>query len=197
MAPPNSDKIVLASGNQGKIKEIQAILSDYTIAPQQQFNIPEAEETGSTFIENAIIKARNAALHSKLPSIADDSGLIVDALNGAPGVISARYAGAKASDRDNLQKLLDAMCDTPESQRSARFVCVIVLMRHAHDPFPLICQGSWEGSILNHAQGANGFGYDPVFWLASESCSSAELSAPRKNQLSHRGQALRQLAGFL
>ena len=197
MAPPNSDKIVLASGNQGKIKEIQAILSDYTIAPQQQFNIPEAEETGSTFIENAIIKARNAALHSKLPSIADDTGLIVDALNGAPGVISARYAGAKASDRDNLQKLLDAMCDTPESQRSARFVCVIVLMRHAHDPFPLICQGSWEGSILNHAQGANGFGYDPVFWLASESCSSAELSAPRKNQLSHRGQALRQLAGFL
>ncbi|MEO1887157.1 MAG: RdgB/HAM1 family non-canonical purine NTP pyrophosphatase, partial [Methyloprofundus sp.] len=191
MAPPNSDKIVLASGNQGKIKEIQAILSDYTIAPQQQFNIPEAEETGSTFIENAIIKARNAALHSKLPAIADDSGLIVDALNGAPGVISARYAGAKASDRDNLQKLLDAMCDTPESQRSARFVCVIVFMRHAHDPFPLICQGSWEGSILNHAQGANGFGYDPIFWLASESCSSAELSAPRKNQLSHRGQALR------
>ncbi|HIG64579.1 MAG TPA: RdgB/HAM1 family non-canonical purine NTP pyrophosphatase [Methyloprofundus sp.] len=197
MAPPNSDKIVLASGNQGKIKEIQAILSDYTIAPQQQFNIPEAEETGSTFIENAIIKARNAALHSKLPAIADDSGLIVDALNGAPGVISARYAGAKASDRDNLQKLLDAMCDTPESQRSARFVCVIVFMRHAHDPFPLICQGSWEGSILNHAQGANGFGYDPIFWLASESCSSAELSAPRKNQLSHRGQALRQLAGLL
>lgn len=197
MALPSSDKIVLASGNQGKIKEIQAILSGYTIAPQQQFNIPEAEETGSTFIENAIIKARNAALHSKLPAIADDSGLIVDALNGAPGVISARYAGAKASDQDNLQKLLDAMQGIPESQRSARFVCVIVLMRHAYDPFPLICQGSWEGIILHHTQGANGFGYDPVFWLASESCSSAELSASRKNQLSHRGQALRQLAGLL
>jgi XTP/dITP diphosphohydrolase len=197
MALPSSDKIVLASGNQGKIKEIQAILSGYTIVPQQQFNIPEAEETGSTFIENAIIKARNAALHSKLPAIADDSGLIVDALNGAPGVISARYAGAKASDQDNLQKLLDTMQGIPKSQRSARFVCVIVLMRHAHDPFPLISQGSWEGIILNHALGANGFGYDPVFWLASESCSSAELSAPRKNQLSHRGQALRQLAGLL
>ena len=193
----NSDKIVLASGNSGKIKEIQAILSDYHIVPQQQFNIREAEETGSTFIENAIIKARNAALHSNLPSIADDSGLVVDALKGAPGVISARYAGAKATDQENLQKLLDAMVDIPESQRSARFICVIVLMRHAYDPFPLITQASWEGRILDHPQGANGFGYDPVFWVAAENCSSAELSAPRKNQLSHRGQALRQLAGLL
>ena len=193
----NSNKIVLASGNPGKIKEIQAILSDYSIAPQQQFNIHEADETGGTFIENAIIKARNAALHSNLPAIADDSGLVVDALQGAPGVISARYAGAQATDQENLQKLLADMVDTPESQRSARFICVIVLMRHAQDPFPLISQGSWEGRILHHAQGTNGFGYDPVFWIASENCSSAELSAPRKNQLSHRGQALRQLASLL
>lgn len=194
MSLPNSKKIVLASGNPGKIQEIQAILTNYSIITQQEFNIPEAEETGSTFIENAIIKARNAALHSKLPAIADDSGLVVDALNGAPGVISARYAGSQASDQENLQKLLLDMQDIPESQRSARFICVIVLMRHANDPFPIITQASWEGSILTQAQGNNGFGYDPVFWVSSENCSSAELSALRKNQLSHRGQALRQLA---
>lgn len=192
-----SKKIVLASGNPGKIKEIQSILSGYSIVNQQEFNIQEAEETGSTFIENAIIKARNAALQSKLPAIADDSGLVVDALQGAPGVISARYAGSLASDQQNLQKLLQVMQDIPESQRGARFICVIVLMRHAKDPFPIISQASWEGNILTHAQGSNGFGYDPVFWVPSEHCSSAELSAQRKNQLSHRGQALRQLANFL
>ena len=193
----NSNKIVLASGNPGKIKEIQTILSDYSILTQQEFNIQEAEETGSTFIENAIIKARNAALHSNLPAIADDSGLIVDALEGAPGVISARYAGSKASDQDNLEKLLHALQEIPESQRSARFICVIVVMRHAKDPFPIITQASWEGSILTQPQGSHGFGYDPVFWVPTENCSSAELSASRKNQLSHRGQALSQLANFL
>ena len=156
--------------------------------------VGDADETGLTFVENAIIKARNAALHSKLPAIADDSGLVVDALNGAPGVISARYAGSQASDQENLQKLLLDMQDIPESQRSARFICVIVLMRHANDPFPIITQASWEGSILTQPQGNNGFGYDPVFWVSSENCSSAELSALQKNQLSHRGQALRQLA---
>ncbi|NOR80972.1 MAG: RdgB/HAM1 family non-canonical purine NTP pyrophosphatase [Methyloprofundus sp.] len=196
MSLPNSKKIVLASGNPGKIQEIQAILTNYSIITQQEFNIPEAEETGSTFIENAIIKARNAALYSKLPAIADDSGLVVDALNGAPGVISARYAGSQASDQENLQKLLLDMQDIPESQRSARFICVIVLMRHANDPFPIITQASWEGSILTQPQGNHGFGYDPVFWVSSENCSSAELSALRKNQLSHRGQALRQLANL-
>ena len=196
MSLPNSNKIVLASGNPGKIKEIQAILTNYSIITQQEFNIQEAEETGSTFIENAIIKARNAALYSKLPAIADDSGLVVDALNGAPGVISARYAGSQASDQKNLQKLLLDMQDIPESQRSARFICVIVLMRHAKDPFPLITQASWEGSILTQPQGNNGFGYDSIFWVPSENCSSAELSAAKKNQLSHRGQALRQLANF-
>ncbi len=192
-----SKKIVLASGNPGKIKEIQSILTDYCIVTQQEFNIQAAEETGSTFIENAIIKARKAALQSNLPAIADDSGLIVDALQGAPGVISARYAGPQANDQDNLQKLLLAMQGIPESQRSARFICVIVLMRHAQDPYPIITQASWEGSLLTHAQGNQGFGYDPIFWVPTEACSSAELSASRKNQLSHRGQALRQLASFL
>lgn len=197
MSQPCSEKIVLASGNCGKIKEIQAILHNFSVIPQQQFNIQEAEETGNTFIENAIIKARNASLYSNLPAIADDSGLVVDALKGAPGVFSARYAGTQATDQENLQKLLDDMQDIPEKQRSARFICVIVLMRHANDPFPLISQGIWEGSILMQAQGANGFGYDPVFWLASENCSSAQLSAQRKNQLSHRGQALRHLTSLL
>ncbi len=194
---PNSQKIVLASGNKGKIKEIQALLNNYTIITQQEFNIQEAEETGSTFVENAIIKARNAAVYSNLPAIADDSGLVVDELNGAPGVISARFAGPQANDQENLQKLLKDMKGIPEAQRTARFICVIVLMRHANDPFPIITQASWEGLILPHAQGVNGFGYDPVFWVPTENCSSAELPASRKNQLSHRGQALRELSKFL
>ncbi|MDF1584323.1 MAG: RdgB/HAM1 family non-canonical purine NTP pyrophosphatase [Methyloprofundus sp.] len=194
---PNSQKIVLASGNKGKIKEIQALLNDYTIVTQQEFNIEEAEETGGTFVENAIIKARNAALHSNLPAIADDSGLVVDALNGAPGIISSRFAGLQANDQENLQKLLKNMKGIPEAQRTARFICVIVLMRHANDPFPIITQANWEGIILTKAQGTNGFGYDPVFWVPTENCSSAELPASRKNQLSHRGQALRELSKFL
>jgi XTP/dITP diphosphohydrolase len=194
---PNSQKIVLASGNKGKIKEIQALLNNYTIITQQEFNIQEAEETGSTFVENAIIKARNAAVHSNLPAIADDSGLVVDELNGAPGIISARFAGPQANDQENLQKLLKDMESIPKAQRTARFICVIVLMRHANDPFPIITQASWEGLILPHAQGTNGFGYDPIFWVPTENCSSAELPASRKNQLSHRGQALRELSKFL
>ncbi len=194
---PNSQKIVLASGNKGKIKEIQALLNNYTIITQQEFNIQEAEETGSTFVENAIIKARNAAVHSNLPAISDDSGLVVDALNGAPGVISARFAGPQANDQENLQKLLKDMEGIPEAQRTARFICVIVLMRHANDPFPIITQASWEGLILSEAQGTNGFGYDPIFWVPTENCSSAELPASRKNQLSHRGQALKELSKFL
>jgi len=197
MSLSNPEKIVLASSNQGKIKEIQALLSDSTIITQQQFNIKEAEETGSTFIENAIIKARNAARYSHLPAIADDSGLMVDALNGAPGVISARYASANASDQENIDKLLKAMTGIPQAQRRARFICVMVFMRHAHDPFPVIAQGSWEGFILPQTQGSNGFGYDPVFWIPTENCSAAELSATRKNQLSHRGQALTQLTTLL
>ncbi len=192
-----TQQLVLASGNKGKIKEIQAILANHLIVPQSAFNVLEAEETGSTFVENAIIKARNAALHCNLPAIADDSGLVVDALNGAPGVISARYAGVGASDQDNVIKLLQQLEGIPEAQRTARFICVIVFMTHAEDPFPVIAQGVWEGLILNEQVGANGFGYDPVFWVPSHQCASAELSAEVKNSLSHRGQALRQLTDLI
>lgn len=186
-------EIVLASGNLGKIREIQAILQNDKILPQSQFNVVEPEETGSTFVENAIIKARNAALHCQRPAIADDSGLVVDALNGAPGVISARYAGVGASDQANLQKLLVELQGVPFAQRTARFICVMVYLRHANDPTPIIAQGVWEGLILDHAVGENGFGYDPVFWVAEHQCSSAQLTAEQKNALSHRGQALRLL----
>ena len=189
--------IVLASGNPGKIKEIQAILEGHPIVAQSAFNVAEADETGSTFVENAIIKARNAALHCKLPAIADDSGLVVDALNGAPGVISARYAGVGASDQANVQKLLKDLEGVPEKQRSARFICVMVFMEHADDPFPVIAQGVWEGRILNHPVGDHGFGYDPVFWVPEYRCASAELPASVKNALSHRGQALRSLTTLL
>jgi len=196
---PFSDhqQIVLASGNKGKIKEIQAILKDHSIIPQSQFKVEEAEETGSTFIENAIIKARNAALHCNSAAIADDSGLVVDALDGAPGVISARYAGVGASDQDNLLKLLKDLEGIPAEQRTARFVCVIVLMRHANDPLPLIAQGTWEGTILNQSIGENGFGYDPIFWVPTHKKASAELSAEEKNAISHRGQALQVLTQLL
>jgi len=190
-------KIVLASGNAGKIREFQAILKDVPVLPQSDFNVPEAEETGSTFIENAIIKARNAALHTGLPAIADDSGLAVDALNGAPGVISARYAGTDASDEDNVQKLLTEMAEVDTPLRTARFICVIAFMRHADDPTPVIAQGSWEGFILQQPQGENGFGYDPVFWVPTHQCASAELPADVKNRISHRGQALRQFIDLL
>jgi XTP/dITP diphosphohydrolase len=190
-------QIVLASGNQGKIKEIQAILDPHPILAQSHFNVPEVEETASTFVENALIKARNAALHCELPALADDSGLVVDALNGAPGVISARYAGIGSNDQDNVKKLLAALERVPETERTARFVCVIVFMQHAEDPFPLIAQGVWEGRILLQPVGVNGFGYDPVFWVPTHQCAAAELSVTVKNTLSHRGQALRQLKQLL
>ena len=189
--------IVLASGNAGKIREIQAILQNDRILPQSQFNVVEPEETGSTFVENAIIKARNAALHCQLPAIADDSGLVVDALQGAPGVISARYAGVGASDHANLEKLLLEMRGVPDEQRSARFICVMVYLRHADDPTPIIAQGVWEGRIMQTPAGENGFGYDPVFWFDDYQCASAQLPPDIKNQLSHRGQALRILAEHL
>ena len=172
-------------------------LADHLIVPQSAFKIVEAEETGSTFVENAIIKARNAALHCNLPAIADDSGLVVDALNGAPGVISARYAGIGANDEDNVVKLLHALEDVPETQRTARFICVMVFMRHAEDPIPVITQGVWEGRILNQTVGSHGFGYDPVFWVPSHQCASAELSPEVKNSLSHRGQASKRLTDLI
>jgi len=186
-------EIVLASGNQGKIKEFKAMLTDYTIIPQGQFQIKEIEETGTTFVENAILKARNAVFHSKFPAIADDSGLVVDALGGAPGVISARYAGNSASDNDNILKLLDAVRNIPEQQRSARFICVLVFMEHLNDPCPIITQGIWKGRIILQPTGKNGFGYDSVFWVNEYNCTSAQLSREIKNTLSHRGIALKSL----
>jgi XTP/dITP diphosphohydrolase len=193
----STQQIVLASSNIGKIKEIQAILAEHLIVPQSVFNVTDAEETGSTFVENAIIKARHAAFQCKLPAIADDSGLVVDALSGAPGVISARYAGVGASDRDNVQKLLKELEDVPKEQRSARFICVMVFLEHAEDPFPVIAQGVWEGQILYQPIGDNGFGYDPVFWVPEQQCASAELSAVVKNSLSHRNKALRSLTDLI
>ena len=191
--------IVLASSNAGKLREFNQLLGGLhlEVVPQSQFNVTDADETGLTFVENAILKARNAAQHTGLPALADDSGLEVDALNGAPGIYSARYAGANASDTDNLQKLLGLLKDAPEEKRGARFQCVLVYLRHALDPTPLICQGTWEGRILREPRGANGFGYDPVFYVATHAKSSAELTPEVKNTLSHRGQALRQLVSGL
>jgi len=191
--------IVLASGNPGKVREINELLAglDLQVRPQSEFGVADAEETGLTFVENAILKARNAALHTGLPAIADDSGIEVDALNGAPGIYSARFAGAGASDRDNLEKLLAELQGVPEEGRSARFQCLLVYLRHATDPTPLICQGTWEGRILTAPRGAHGFGYDPVFYVPTHGCSSAELPPEVKNALSHRGQALRKLVSAL
>ena len=191
--------IVLASSNPGKVREIDALLRelDLHVVPQGDYGVIDVEETGLTFVENAILKARNAAAHTGLPAIADDSGLEVDALNGAPGIYSARYAGTGASDEANLLKLLQALHDIPEAGRTARFQCLMVYMRHGEDPTPLICQGTWEGRILTEPRGENGFGYDPVFHVPTHDCSSAELEAEVKNSLSHRGQALRQLLAAL
>ncbi len=191
------NQIVLASNNLGKIKEIQALLPDYEIIPQSEFVQTEAKETGLTFVENALLKARHAAQHSHLPIIADDSGLAVDALNGEPGIYSARYGGIGANDKDNNDKLLLKLEGVPFEERNARFICMIVMLKHAHDPMPLIAQGIWEGRILFEPKGANGFGYDPIFGVPKYDCSSAELPSEVKNSLSHRGQALRQLVSFL
>jgi XTP/dITP diphosphohydrolase len=192
-------KIVLATGNKGKVTELANMLSPFNteVIPQSDLNVLEAEETGTTFVENAIIKARNAAQQTGLPAIADDSGLEVDYLNGQPGIYSARYAGVSARDRDNVAKLLAELKDVPTEQRSARFHCVLVYMRNADDPTPLICHGTWEGHITEQVSGINGFGYDPVFYVEQFNCTSAELTSEQKNLLSHRGQALRQLATAL
>ncbi len=190
-----TQRIVLASNNAGKVREFNQLLADsgFEVLPQSEFNVVEAEETGLTFVKNAILKARNAAEHTGLPAIADDSGLEVDALDGAPGIYSARFAGAGASDQQNLEKLLDDIKDIPDAQRTARFQCLMVYLRHAKDPTPQIFQGTWEGRILHAPQGDNGFGYDPVFFVPTHNCSSAELEPDVKNSLSHRGQALKQL----
>ncbi|MCG9690716.1 XTP/dITP diphosphatase [Vibrio sp. Isolate22] len=188
-------KIVLATGNQGKVREMADILSEFgfDVVAQSEFNVSEVAETGTTFIENAIIKARHAAKETGLPAIADDSGLEVDYLNGAPGIYSARYSGEGATDKQNIEKLLDAMQGVDTEKRTARFHCVLVLMRHENDPTPLVCHGKWEGKILIEEHGENGFGYDPVFFVPEDNCASAELDPSRKKQLSHRGKALASL----
>jgi XTP/dITP diphosphohydrolase len=194
-----SKKIVLATGNKGKVKELAAMLSDLSIEvlPQSDFAVTEIAETGSTFIENAIIKARHASKHTGLPAIADDSGLAVDALGGAPGVYSARFSGENATDQSNITKLLGLMADVPNDKRQAKFLCVLVYMRHADDPSPIICQGEWCGEIMTEQQGDNGFGYDPIFWVNQQNSSSAQLSSQQKNALSHRGKALKLLLAQL
>lgn len=191
---------MLASNNKGKLHEFGEILSTINIEviPQANFKIEDADETGLTFVENAIIKARHASAIAGLPAIADDSGLEVDFLNGAPGIYSARYSdmknkGKNATDEKNLLKLLDALKDVPEEKRTARFQCVLVYMRHAEDPTPIICQGAWEGIITTEKSGDNGFGYDPIFYVPEYNCTSAQLKSEQKNKLSHRGIALKAL----
>lgn len=199
------ERVVMASSNPGKLREINQILGGLgmEVLPQSEFDVPDADETGLSFVENAILKARHAAQLTGLPAIADDSGLEVDALNGAPGIYSARYSsgpggsGPAATDEKNLQKLLDELKDVPEAERTARFQCLMVFMAHAEDPTPLICQGTWEGRILFEPRGEGGFGYDPVFYVPGEDCASAELAPEVKNRLSHRGQALTKLLAAL
>jgi len=188
-------KIVLASGNKGKVREFNEMLGGlhFEVVPQGEFAVPEIEETGLSFVENAILKARNAAMHTGLPALADDSGLEVDALQGAPGIYSARYSGPESTDARNVDKLLHALADVPEAERTARFQCIIVYMRHPSDPTPIIAQGSWEGRIAFERSGSGGFGYDPVFWVPELGRSVAELTAEEKHARSHRGQALRLL----
>jgi len=190
-------QIVLASGNEGKLRELRELLSscELELLPLSRFDCAEVAETGLTFIENALIKARHACKTTGLPSIADDSGLEVDALDGKPGIYSARYAGVTGAnaDAENNARLLRDLERVCEQDRTARFQCVIVYLRHTFDPTPLICQGSWEGRILYTESGDNGFGYDPLFYVPGHDCSSAQLDPTVKNSLSHRGQALRKL----
>jgi XTP/dITP diphosphohydrolase len=188
-------KLVLASSNQGKLAELRDLLGDADIDlhAQSEFGVEDADETGLTFVENAILKARHASLATGLPALGDDSGLCVDALNGAPGLYSARYSGVHGDNAANIAKLLDMLRDVPEMQRSARFVCVLAMLRHADDPQPLIAEGVWEGRVLFAPRGDGGFGYDPVFFDIERSMGAAELEASLKNRISHRGRALAQL----
>ncbi|AIR63873.1 XTP/dITP diphosphatase [Cedecea neteri] len=188
-------KVVLATGNAGKVRELADLLADFglDVVAQTELNVESVEETGLTFIENAILKARHAAKVTGLPALADDSGLAVDALGGAPGIYSARYAGEDASDRQNLDKLLEALKDVPDDKRKAQFHCVLVYMRHAEDPTPLVFHGSWPGVITHAPAGQGGFGYDPIFYVPSEGKTAAELTRDEKSAISHRGQALKLL----
>lgn len=192
-------KVVLASHNQGKIREFSALLKPFAveIIPQSELRVSDIEETGLSFIENAILKARNACQLTGLPAIADDSGLVVPALNGAPGIYSARYAGPEAVPKNNIQKLLAALEHFSDEQRAASFHCVLVYMQHALDPMPVICTGEWQGKILREPRGTNGFGYDPVFFVPEENKAAAELPLGLKNKISHRSKALHALVTVL
>ncbi len=192
---PGEGIVVLASNNPGKAREIEHLLADLALGvrSQRDYGVPAIEETGLSFVENAILKARQASRYTGLPALADDSGLEVDALGGAPGIRSARYAGPNATDAENLHKLLDALAGVGEAERTARFHCAVVYLRYADDPMPIIGQGTWEGRILFAPRGNQGFGYDPVFWVPTHGCSAAELDPETKNRLSHRGQAFQRL----
>ena len=185
-------KIVLASNNSGKLREFNDLFAStgINIIPQSEFSVEDAIEDGLSFVENAIIKARHACAITQLPAIADDSGIEIDALKGKPGIYSARYSGEHGNDKQHNQLVLKQLKGIKHEQRTARFQCVLAFMRHEHDPTPLICQASWEGYILEEERGANGFGYDPLFWIPEKQCSSAELAKEEKNKLSHRGKAL-------
>ena len=193
------NKLVLASANAGKIKELQQMLDKLGIEviPQSTLNVPDIAETGLSFVENSLLKARNAAALTNLPAIADDSGLEVDFLHGAPGIYSARFSGEHATDASNREKLLQLMVDAPQEQRTARYQTLIVYMRHANDPTPIICQGTWEGSIATAEKGDGGFGYDSIFQVAETNCRAAELDKDTKNRLSHRGKAMANLLSEL
>ena len=188
--------IILASGNKGKLSEFSEIFAPLKmdIKPQSDWKVSPVEETGLTFIENALIKARHASVETGLPALADDSGLVVDALGGKPGIYSSRFAGEHADEKAYTAKLLEVMKDIPENQRTARFVCVLAFLQHPDDPMPIIMQATWEGTILTERRGAGGFGYDPVFFVKEENCSAAELDSKRKHELSHRGRAAQMMA---
>ncbi|HAT8892989.1 TPA: RdgB/HAM1 family non-canonical purine NTP pyrophosphatase [Legionella pneumophila subsp. pneumophila] len=190
-------EIILATSNPGKIKELEQLLATTRCIPQADLGISDAEETGLSFIENAILKARHASSLANRPALADDSGLVVPSLNGEPGIYSARYAGIKANDEDNIQLLLNKMADLSQEQRQAYFYCAIALMQHAKDPTPLIATGVFHGVISMKPSGTNGFGYDPVFYLNEYQCTAAELPAKIKNRISHRAKALNQLRALL
>jgi len=192
-------KVVLATSNQGKLREFERLFSNsgLEIQPQSKFNIPDAIEDGLSFVENALIKARHASRLSGLPAIADDSGLEVDHLKGAPGIYSSRFAGDNSTDEENISKLLLALDGIHPSDRSARFQCIIVLIEHANDPTPVIAQGCWEGSVAIQPKGSHGFGYDPIFYLPKFECTSAELEHEVKNRISHRSKAMKELINKL
>jgi len=188
-------KVTLASSNKGKLAEFQQLLSglNFDVVPQSEFQVPDAIENGLSFVENAIIKARHASKLTGLPAIADDSGLEVDFLHGAPGIYSSRFSGENATDEKNNQRLLSLLQEAEENERTARFQCLLVYMRHPEDPTPIICQGTWEGLITLNPEGDNGFGYDPLFFIPEFNCTSAQLEKTQKNKVSHRGKAMDQL----